>query len=414
MPSLSSSLSNWCAISSEYSSRSLNHSPGSSCLAAGIGGAEAVAVEVAVVFDRRAEPAAQVFEVALERGRRHLQLVQQRRKADVAAGADQRLDAAQAGGIVGHAMDFLPRRHAYRHRSADLGHLGAAAVRSAHRYTRRAMPTKKPASLRNPGGRTRSPRAPATGHAPAVTLGMVALAAGVSPSTVSRILNGTAAVDDAKRQAVDDAIKRLGFVPNPVARGLAGGRTLSVGVVTQSIDSPFYGVALRGIEEQLDHAGYSALFVSGHWNATEEARCVDTLRSRRVDGIIVLTGRLSDAALRSVAKDLPVVVTGRSLRAPNLYSVDFDNFEGARWPPTTCWRWGTATSPSSPATRATRTPSNASAATARRSKPPACPTGRGSSFQACSRRKAAWRPPTSCWTAGSPSRPSLRPTTRWR
>ena len=159
---------------------------------------------------------------------------------------------------------------------------------------------------------------------------MVALAAGVSPSTVSRILNGTAAVDDGKRQAVDDAIKRLGFVPNPVARGLAGGRTLSVGVVTQSIDSPFYGVALRGIEEQLDRAGYSALFVSGHWNATEEARCVDTLRSRRVDGIIVLTGRLSDAALRTVAKALPVVVTGRSLRAPNLYSVDFDNFEGAR------------------------------------------------------------------------------------
>ena len=159
---------------------------------------------------------------------------------------------------------------------------------------------------------------------------MVAQAAGVSPSTVSRILNGTAAVHAAKRQAVDDAIKRLGFVPNPVARGLAGGRTLSVGVVTQAIDSPFYGIALRGIEDELDRAGYSALFVSGHWNAAEEARCIDVLRSRRVDGIIVLTGRLSDAALRSCAKELPVVVTGRRLKAPNLMSLDFDNFEGAR------------------------------------------------------------------------------------
>ena len=159
---------------------------------------------------------------------------------------------------------------------------------------------------------------------------MVAQAAGVSPSTVSRILNGTAAVHAAKRQAVDDAIKRLGFVPNPVARGLAGGRTLSVGVVTQAIDSPFYGIALRGIEDELDRAGYSALFVSGHWNAAEEARCIDVLRSRRVDGIIVLTGRLSDAALRSCAKELPVVVTGRRLKAPNLVSLDFDNFEGAR------------------------------------------------------------------------------------
>jgi len=159
---------------------------------------------------------------------------------------------------------------------------------------------------------------------------MVAHAAGVSASTVSRILNGTAAVSDVKRRAGDDAIARLGFVPNPAARGLAGGRTLSIGVVTQALDSPFYGAALRGIEDELDKAGFSPLFVSGHWNATEEARCIDTLRSRRVDGIIILTGRLSDRALRACARSLPVVVTGRSLKAPGLYALNFDDFEGGR------------------------------------------------------------------------------------
>jgi LacI family transcriptional regulator len=163
-----------------------------------------------------------------------------------------------------------------------------------------------------------------------VTLEMVAERAGVSPSTVSRILNGTAVVSDAKRKAVDRAIAKLGFVPNPVARGLAGGRTFSIGVVTQAIDSPFYGKALRGIEEALGGAGYSPLFMSGHWRAEEEARCIDMLRLRRVDGLIVLTGRLSNAALRAVARALPVVVTGRSLKAPNLVSLDFDNHEGAR------------------------------------------------------------------------------------
>jgi LacI family transcriptional regulator len=163
-----------------------------------------------------------------------------------------------------------------------------------------------------------------------VTLEMVAERAGVSPSTVSRILNGTAVVSDEKRAAVDEAIAKLGFVPNPVARGLAGGRTLSVGVVSQAIDSPFYGAALRGIEIELDAAGYSPLFMSGHWQAEAEARCIDVLRSRRVDGLIVLTGRLSDSALRSVARLLPVVVTGRILKAPNLLSMDFDNREGAR------------------------------------------------------------------------------------
>jgi LacI family transcriptional regulator len=163
-----------------------------------------------------------------------------------------------------------------------------------------------------------------------VTLEMVAERAGVSPSTVSRILNGTAVVSDEKRASVDEAIAKLGFVPNPVARGLAGGRTFSIGVVSQAIDSPFYGAALRGIEQALGAAGYSPLFMSGHWHAEEEARCIDVLRSRRVDGLIVLTGRLSDGALRAAARSVPVVVTGRSLKAPRLFSLDFDNQEGAR------------------------------------------------------------------------------------
>ncbi|OWQ86986.1 transcriptional regulator [Roseateles aquatilis] len=163
-----------------------------------------------------------------------------------------------------------------------------------------------------------------------VTLGMVAEVSGVSPSTVSRILNGTAVVSQEKKDAVDRAIAELGFVPNPIARVLAGGRSQSVGVVTQAIDSPYYGVALRGIEEVLDAAGFVPLFASGHWNAKEEQRCIDTLRSRRVDGLIVLTGRLSDDSLRKLAKDLPVVVTGRTLKAQGLYSLNFNDFEGAR------------------------------------------------------------------------------------
>jgi len=163
-----------------------------------------------------------------------------------------------------------------------------------------------------------------------VTLERVARLAGVSPSTVSRILNGTAVVSELKKKAIEEAIATLGFVPNPVARGLAGGRTFSIGVITQAIDSPFYGMALSGIEKELDPAGYSALYVTGDWDAKEEAKCIEVLRSRRVDGIIVLTGRLPDKALRECAKSLPVVVTGRALKAPGLFSLNFDSFEGGR------------------------------------------------------------------------------------
>jgi LacI family transcriptional regulator len=178
--------------------------------------------------------------------------------------------------------------------------------------------------------KTRQKSEQASAQSGKVTLGMVAQASGVSPSTVSRILNGTAVVSQEKREAIDRAIAELGFIPNPIARGLAGGRTFSVGVVTQALDSPFYGVALRGIEEALSPMGYSPLFVSGEWNAKEESRCIEVLRSRMVDGMIILTGRLSDDALRNLAGSMPVVVTGRNLTEANLFSLNFNNFEGAR------------------------------------------------------------------------------------
>jgi LacI family transcriptional regulator len=183
--------------------------------------------------------------------------------------------------------------------------------------------------MTSPTATRRSPRGAAS-QTGVVTLQQVAERAGVSPSTVSRILNGTAVVSEDKQKAVADAIAELGFVPNPVARGLAGGRTLSVGVVTQAIDSPFYGGALRGIEDTLQAAGYMPLFASGHWDPKAEKQCVDVLRSRRVDGLIVLTGRMSDSVLEAVAADLPVVITGRRLLAPGLFSLDFDDESGAR------------------------------------------------------------------------------------
>lgn len=163
-----------------------------------------------------------------------------------------------------------------------------------------------------------------------VTLDLIAREAGVSPSTVSRILNGTARVSDDKRLAVEGTIARFNFQPNLMARSLALGHTQTIGVLTQFIESPFYGEALRGVEDALAETPYSPLFVSGHWNLkTEEAR-MRLLQARRVDGVIILTGRLSDQQLLKYAVHMPIVVTGRQLSAPRLVSVDVDDFDGAR------------------------------------------------------------------------------------
>jgi len=165
---------------------------------------------------------------------------------------------------------------------------------------------------------------------PPATLNMVALEAGVSPSTVSRILNGTAKVSPEKIKAVQKAIKKFNFYPNPVAQGLARGKTRTIGVITQAIDSPFYGEGLRGIEDSLEEVGYTPFFVSGHWREADERSCFKQLLARRVDGIIVMTSSLPDSMVIEQAKRLPLVITGRNLSATSLYSITFDNFEGAR------------------------------------------------------------------------------------
>lgn len=161
-----------------------------------------------------------------------------------------------------------------------------------------------------------------------VTIETVAQMAGVSISTVSRVLSGTVTVSAQKMRAVEAAAAKLGYVPSAVAQGLASGRTKTIGVVTQSIDSPYYGAMLRGIEDELDLMGYVPMFLSGRWDAKEEAKCIDILRSRRVDGLIILSGRIDNSALTSCAAAMPTVVTGRTLSAPGLFSIDVDNFSG--------------------------------------------------------------------------------------
>jgi LacI family transcriptional regulator len=183
-------------------------------------------------------------------------------------------------------------------------------------------------SKRAANNNARKRAATATADSPP-TLEMVAREAGVSIATVSRIINGTAKVSAERKQAVDAAIAKLNFRPNAAARGLALGKSNTIGVITQAIDSPFYGEGLRGIEDYLQQRGYAALFMSGNWNEEDEERCMSELLARRVDGIIIFSGRLKDRELAEYAKQVPIVVSARSLKAPGIYSLPVDDERGA-------------------------------------------------------------------------------------
>ncbi len=146
-----------------------------------------------------------------------------------------------------------------------------------------------------------------------ITIHDIARAAGVSSSTVSRVLNGTTAVAEDKRVAVLAVVDQLNYRPNVIAQGLKRGRSAAIGVLTQSIDSPFYGTILRGIEQGLSGSDYHPVIASGNWRTDQELEALVLLMTRRVDALIVMSGLNPDDYLRRIAADIPLVVVGRTV-----------------------------------------------------------------------------------------------------
>ncbi|AKJ30410.1 LacI family DNA-binding transcriptional regulator [Caldimonas brevitalea] len=163
-----------------------------------------------------------------------------------------------------------------------------------------------------------------------VTTVQVAEAAGVSVATVSRFLTGVTRVSEAKREAIEAAIAQLDFKPNLLAASLKRGRSMTIGVLTQDVNSPFFTETVLGVEAALDGSGYEPLITSVHWNPKEEAERIRRLIARRVDGVIVLSGRLAEPALRRLAQQVPIVATGRQFKtsASPLRGLRLDNEAG--------------------------------------------------------------------------------------
>jgi LacI family transcriptional regulator len=157
----------------------------------------------------------------------------------------------------------------------------------------------------------------------------VAALAGVSPSTVSRFMNQTTYVSDAKRKQIQAAMVELGYKPGQQTGASASSRTMTIGVLVQHPDSPFYSSILRGIEEVLLAQGYSHIIVTGHWNSEEEMESMQLLLSRSVDGIIIVTGGLADEQIIEFSKKRPIVALGRELEAARLRSIKIENSVGA-------------------------------------------------------------------------------------
>jgi LacI family transcriptional regulator len=166
-----------------------------------------------------------------------------------------------------------------------------------------------------------------------VTIRDVAQLAKVHPGTVSRALNPQtrALVNSLTAERVIEAAERLGYHPNPIARGLKTNRSYTVGVLVPDITNPLFPPILRGIEDRLDEAGYTTLIVNTDNDAAREHTALETMRARHVDGFIAATARLDAENLPAFAlTGSPIVLVNRGLEDGSLPMVGTDDRAGTR------------------------------------------------------------------------------------
>lgn len=166
------------------------------------------------------------------------------------------------------------------------------------------------------------------------TIEEVAAAAGVSRSTVSRVVNGSTAVSPEALAAVQDAIARLNYVPNRAARSLASRQTHAIALVvpedtTRFFGDPFFAAIVAGISARMARSDYVLNLLIASDDPGEKT--TSFVRNGGVDGAIIVSHHTSDSFVDRIAEAVPVVFGGRPMRVRDAdFVVDVDNVAGAR------------------------------------------------------------------------------------
>jgi len=158
----------------------------------------------------------------------------------------------------------------------------------------------------------------------------VAKLAGVSPATVSRVMNNTARVDDDKKRRVLEAIELTGFQPNELARALFKQSCKIIGVIVSSIENPFFSEMVRAIEEEAFRQGYRILICDSDGNIEKETMNIHMLNMMKADGLIMMA---QDENTAQVIKEcqMPVVVLDRRLSSNNVIArVCSNHYQGGK------------------------------------------------------------------------------------
>nr|WP_174806934.1 catabolite control protein A [Paenibacillus elgii] len=163
-----------------------------------------------------------------------------------------------------------------------------------------------------------------------VTIYDVAREAGVSMATVSRVVNNNPNVKPQTRKKVFEAIERLGYRPNAVARGLASKKTTTVGVVIPDISNSIFSEVARGIEDIANMYHYNIILSNADKKKEKEIRVINTLLEKQVDGLLFMGGAITEEHIQAFkTSSVPVVLCATADEQRTIPSVDIDHEKAA-------------------------------------------------------------------------------------
>lgn len=165
-----------------------------------------------------------------------------------------------------------------------------------------------------------------------ITICDIAKEAGVSISTVSRVLTGNAKVREDKQRRIREIIDKYDFHPNMLARGLIQTRTMQIGIITADVCNPFYSCMFVSCEKAANALGYTLLLSDSFGERDKEFKLLEKMVGQRVDAIILIGGSVDNLITDSeyadkvnlITNQIPVIITGR-LDGTNCSRVNIDS-----------------------------------------------------------------------------------------
>lgn len=154
--------------------------------------------------------------------------------------------------------------------------------------------------------------------------------AGVSVATVSRVINNSGYVKEETKDKIVQAMKVLNYIPNTMARGLAGKNTSTVALLLPDILNPYFPEVARSIEDSANQHGFNVILCNSDNNSGKEAAYIELLKSKKVDGFIIASYTMQpEQIVQLMNEKIPVVVIDRIFNKHQIVSYICKNKQGA-------------------------------------------------------------------------------------